>query len=73
MTDRPKYMIIDRTGVLWRSEGARGLKKGIAILDAVEAENKKGYLDALGTSWDGDLVLVQEIRRSPWVRRDPYA
>jgi hypothetical protein len=53
MTDRPEYTIIDRTGVLWRSEGARGLSKGIAILDAVDAGNEKGYRNELGMSWDG--------------------
>lgn len=75
MSDYQQYMILDDTGVQWQAEEEEGEGKdeAMAILDAVEAGNEDGYREALGTRWEGDLVLVLEVRRSTWVRRDPYA
>ena len=58
------YMILDDNGVLWSSSSSDALEEGTAIIEAVEAGKKKGYKDAIGDSWTGDLVLVQEVART---------
>jgi len=64
MTEQPKYMIIDDTGVLWSSDAYDAHEEGSAILGAVDAGTPDGYREALGEAWKGDLVLVQELYRT---------
>lgn len=59
-----RYMIIDDNGVLWASDSYDALEEGSAILGAVNSGNEEGFKDALGESWNGDLVLVMELART---------
>jgi len=58
------HMIIDDNGVLWSSSSSDSLEEGTAIIQAVESGKKKGYKDAIGEEWEGDLVLVEEVART---------
>ncbi|MBC8737106.1 hypothetical protein F6X40_09825 [Paraburkholderia sp. UCT31] len=59
MTKAPFIAITDDTGVLWSSEASDAKLNALEIVHAAEQGNKKGYVDAIGESWTGDLVLVQ--------------
>jgi len=57
-------MIIDDNGVIWSSSSADAEEEGRSIMEAVESGKKKAYEDAIGASWTGDLLLVQELART---------
>lgn len=59
-----RHMIIDDTGVLWSDDAYDAFETGSAILAAVDAGNKAGYVEHVGESWAGDLVLVKELART---------
>jgi hypothetical protein len=59
----PRIMIIDDKGVIWEESGPDAREKGLSIVHAVEQGQKKGYKDAIGDSWTGDLVLVEQLAR----------
>ena len=58
-----RVMILDDKGVLWSSDSAEARLEGLGILHAVEQGRKHEYCDAIGESWTGDLVLVEELAR----------
>lgn len=59
-----RHMIIDDKGVLWSSDDYDAFETGSAILAAVDASKKKGYVEQIGETWNGDLVLVKELART---------
>jgi len=59
----PRIMILDNNGVIWEEAGPDAREKGLGIVHAAEQGDKKGYADAIGDSWTGDLVLVEELAR----------
>lgn len=59
-----QHMIMDDNGVIWSSSSDDAFEEGSAIMKAVEDGKKKGYKDAIGDTWTGDLVFVQELGRT---------
>lgn len=64
MTDRTRYMISDDTGVLWSSDEYDAHETGSAIMGAVDQGRPEDYRQEIGESWQGDLVLAQELYRT---------
>jgi hypothetical protein len=50
--------------VLWSDDSYDAFETGSAIMATVDKGNATGYADKIGSTWTGDLVLVQEIART---------
>lgn len=59
-----RHMIIDDTGVLWSDDADDAFATSTAILAEVNRGFVDGYVEHIGETWNGDLVLVKELART---------
>lgn len=62
----PRFVILESATnkELWSSDDDDAFEEGSRIFGAVEAGEAQGYEKEIGTTWKGDLVLYQEIKRT---------